>query len=350
MQDNGAGWSSCFAVAACYPSNQSICTGPGSPPTFKDRDTSQADCEGGLSPSCAVYNWTTRIVTTTGLCCGDDAGENTALWSNGAALGSTQTPSDACCTAPNQCYTTAGVPGCFNGSENTPALCTDGFDNDCDGYVDAVDPNCWPRLSGRVVLDPSGANEAGLGALIMATGGYNTTTFSDVVNVAGTMVTYANYTLTFPQGRRIVYASKSGYSVDQFEQSFLPATYYEHNFSLGPRQCNVDCTNDQGFCDSSCIGIGQCQPTAPEIATVNACDPPGAVFGYPAGREVDILVTPTQKLVGVCCKVPGYWQNITKSSVTDNINIKKIDTLVKYTRVVTVNGKSYNLVIATWGP
>src|SRR5215475_4588971 len=40
---------------------------------------------------------------------------------------------------------TDGAPSCTSGGgspENTPAACSDGIDNDCDGVIDCNDPDC----------------------------------------------------------------------------------------------------------------------------------------------------------------------------------------------------------------
>jgi hypothetical protein len=339
-----SGWANCYEVSSCSPTNATICSGPIVPPTFVDRDTSQLHCE-AASVSCTAFTWATA--DNPGLCCGDDANEYVATVVAGAV-------GAACCAQPNQCYTAFGdAPGCYDGREDNPATCTDGMDNDCDGVVDIGDSDCAPALIDGYVtyVDPldriakplAGAN---------VTVGY--TTITKTTDSSGYYKFNSTNLVGAPLGDVTVYAYKLGYTTGEEAADLAPGNTNRIDFELAPRRCNADCTNDQGFCDSSCIGVGDCQPTPVEEQTLYACHPPGATFGLRKGTEVILGVDEENQelLVGVCCTVPGLTRSAPAATVIDagqqNTDMRRIDTLVKYTRLITLNGKTYKLVINTW--
>jgi hypothetical protein len=348
-------WWSCFATVACYPSDNRICGYNGtvsSPPPspqadWADRDTHPLNCE-QASATCTMHNWTdqTWFNFTSPVCCGDDANENAPTWSFPAGA-------EACCTYSNYCFTNVGAaPGCYAGIENTRALCSDGNDNDCDGLIDDADqPDCGARITGKVgLLDQSGAVSYDSGALVLMQTGMNDTTDA-----------FGDYDINrIPISAPVpkvyeVYASKLGFTVDKQTVTLYPTDVVNVDFNLRVRRCNADCTNDQGYCDRSCVGVGLCQPDAEALKVINACHPTGSAFGLPAGTEVilDENLTSQEQLVGVCCGVPptgapATWRSSPAAVARDNLNIDKIDTLVKFTRLITLNGKTYQLVISTW--
>lgn len=331
---NSAGWWSCYQASACYPSNNSICAGLSTPPTFVTRDQDQTACE-AANPTCTMYTWT----GLTNNCCGNDANEYLAT----SAYAPSQPGAKACCSQANQCYTTAGsTPGCFDGSENTLALCTDGLDNNCNGLVDGADPSCISTVSGLVTLLDENSNPSTRAGISVSAGNYTTTTAVD-----------GSYQLTLPtKDNYDIYAAGFGFTREEKSLHVDPTKQYSLNFTLSPRRCNADCTNDEGLCDSSCIGVGACQPTGVEQQVMQACQPQGAAFGLAPGTEVvlDTNNATNEILVGVCCGLPpkggaAQWRKAPPATAegTDNI-----PTLVKFTRLVTLNGKTYQLVISTW--
>jgi hypothetical protein len=379
----------CFSVAACYPISNDICVVQAQSALFTDRDFSQTVCE-TASATCQQYVWGTHSWSGwSGGCIGDDAGEFLPSWSYPPGARSA-------CPAANQCFTTAGVDGCYGGVENTRALCTDGFDNDCDGNVDAADEQCQARVYGFVFINTasglsgssratvtSGSQSVRTESVLVEEDG-SITTFSGAVlrsgeqRVQGTVATSTNanhstsnssssetspitgnaaaygaeyYEIIVGAGEDVPFsAGAPGAESASTSLDLDPGSSYELNFTLGERLCNADCSNNQGFCDTSCVGVGGCEPTAEELQTLNACHPPGSVYGLQPGQEVilDYNETTQEALVGLCCAVPPSWRPAPKAVVSENPAFGKIDTLVKYTTLVTINGRPYRLVIHTW--
>ncbi len=75
-------------------------------------------------------------------CCGDDALE---YYINTNIQG---TYYDACCNESTDCVDETGT--CRDNVTETGALCDDGIDNDCDGYIDAADSGCCPVIQGNL--------------------------------------------------------------------------------------------------------------------------------------------------------------------------------------------------------
>lgn len=343
----------CFQRTACYPDQSTYCN---STVAFADRDTNATACETGGGPlSCTQYTWSDlqTNVAVQNYCCGDDgAGENPALWTyngvavNGPPLTVTST-NNACCTSPNQCYTTAGTPDCYGGVENTQLLCENGFDDDCDGFIDALDSNCAAnKVNGTVRLyELSSVN-------------WSSATAAQVylTNAALHQTTAGYYEITSPSellpGQKVIYATKPGYTVQQRTFTLETGKNYTIDFNLNVRRCDANCMNDQGYCDRTCVGVGDCQPTEDELKTLNACHLAGAPFGYRQGAQVALGDNGTDLLVGVCCTVPGLWRNAPSVTAEEAGmspgTLGSIDTLVKFTRLVTLNGQTYKLIISTW--
>ncbi len=75
-------------------------------------------------------------------CCGDDASE---YYINTNIQG---TYYDGCCDNSGDCVDETGT--CRDNSPETGALCDDGIDNDCDGYIDSADNGCCPVIQGNL--------------------------------------------------------------------------------------------------------------------------------------------------------------------------------------------------------
>ena len=73
-------------------------------------------------------------------CCGDDASEE---YVSNLVLGVSY---DACCDNALDCVDATGA--CRGGTET--GNCDDGFDNDCDGYIDSLDSDCCPTIGATV--------------------------------------------------------------------------------------------------------------------------------------------------------------------------------------------------------
>lgn len=339
----------CFSIATCYPDNATMCAGPGTPPTFINRDTSESACEaGGASTgfTCTAYVWAnaTWANFTTPVCCTEGNASRAIPTSSYGGQG--------CCDYPGMVFTTAGSnPGCYPGTENTIALCNDGQDNNGNGLIDAADPSCNAHyLNGTVALaDGSGGFTAGIGVQV-SIDSYKTTTYPCTIN--GTTLGCYNFTTgNLQEGMKTVIASENGYTVGYKTLLLQTNLDYSVNFTLSPRRCNADCSNDQGLCDTSCIGVGGCQPTPSEIATLYACQPTGAPFGLKDGTEIVIASNESNQSVetAVCCTVPGAWRPAPKTVVAQSPTFSgTIDTLVRYTSIVYIYGRPYKLVVNTW--
>jgi len=365
----------CFAATACAP-NGMICAGGTTPPTFVDRDTSQATCETtGAGDTCTQYTWgntpNSAWSASNQFCVGDDAGENLNIQPSFPATARTSCPNAG------MCYTTVGTQSCVTpATENTEALCSDGIDNNCDGVVDRDSASCnTGTISGRIRFrDESGVRDAPTRITDQGVEVVDTSRF--VFTIHGSPVQPNELVLcpyepgsttegnaqspravcyTIPSGRSganvamvtaapgyepqiRTYTSRVGESIENFD------------FTLSPTICNSDCTNSQGFCDRACIGIGACNPTSEEQRTLDACHPQGAVYGLRAGQEVLLSydAETNMALVGLCCSVVPIERSAPRSAASANPSFGKIDTLVRYTSTVIINGRPYKLVINTW--
>lgn len=359
---NSTGKYECVSPTACFPDNQTRCFLPDDA-RDRDADATGDACQTNLGTSFGTCNaavWTLdgdwSGPGANGNCCGDDVefgGEfpSTAVF---GIAGPT-----ACCPSPNQCFSTANGGACVdNQIENTPALCADGLDNDCDGAVDAADPGCAGGvISGYVFVQDSQGTRLAKDAVITL-GNKKFDGMQQTITQGNKPVNVWYYEITdaavLTPGDHFLTASLFGYSTETRTITINVGVAQQQDFTLTERLCNDDCTNKDGFCDTSCIGVGACQPTAPEIRTMQACHPQGAPFGLRPGQEV--IVTPVQGAtqypgqveVGLCCKVAPQWRNAPKTTVSENPAFGKIDTLVKYTTTVIVNGKPYKFVVNTW--
>ncbi len=77
-------------------------------------------------------------------CCGDDANENYI----NTTIGSSSY--DACCDNSGDCVDSTGT--CRDNTAESGATCTDGIDNDCDGYIDSEDSDCCPTIQGSLFI------------------------------------------------------------------------------------------------------------------------------------------------------------------------------------------------------
>jgi hypothetical protein len=285
------------------------------------------------------------------MCCGDDIGgeyTSTAVW---GIAGPT-----ACCPSPNQCYSARNNGACvLNQAENTDTLCKNGVDDDCDGFVDsAEDPSCAASMAfGYVFIQDSQGKRAAPTNAVVTLGNKKVTPLTQKTDPQTSQaVMYYEFTdpTVLGAGTRLISAGLFGYTTESANALFQVGLPHEQNFTLTPRLCNDDCTNNNGFCDTSCIGVGACQPTTQEIITMQACHPQGAPFGLKPGQEV--IIGPGSQTgyvsVGVCCALPPQDRLAPKTTVSENPAFGKIDTLVKYTTTVIVNGKPYKFVVNTW--
>jgi len=253
------------------------------------------------------------------------------------------------------CFTSAGsATGCIvPARENESGVCGDGIDNDCDGSVDGVDPECGAKLiQGFVTLSTSQGVLAATGATVVLDGYRQTTQLTAVGQGAAQAYYLFDQTNIIAPGRRLVAASLFGYSTKTMELTVVPGGSYTIDFTLEPRLCNDNCTNRDGFCDSSCIGVGLCQPSAEEKRTMLACHPAGAPFGLKPGQEVTLSYDPArvgqEAEVGICCSSVPVFRPAPKTIVANNPVFGTIDTLVKYTTTVVINGRPYQFVVSTW--
>jgi hypothetical protein len=287
-------------------------------------------------------------------CCGNDANEYAANRTfNGAVNSPPSATTNACCSAPNQCFTTAGIAGCYGGFENTEALCSNLLDDDCDGLIDRVDASCnADRVSGFLRFrDLSGAIAAppAPSSVFITVEGQRADQVAQCVQGGQAGICY-NVTSPRSGSVRLVtgafgYEPQNRTVILQTGQSLSG-----QDFALSALACNADCTNSQGFCDMGCIGQGACQPTGDALRVMQACHPAMSPIGLRAGQEVilDYNATTEQAYVGVCCAVPPSWRDAPRSVVSANPAFGNIDTLVRYTTTVVINGRPYKLVINTW--
>lgn len=343
-----AGWQSCFSIDHCL--NNNICvTEGGNPPQFVNRDNSTYACTQGNTTTCTNYQWAslTYPAWTTSACIGDDANEYPTVSTYPAGFTTS-------CTAPGMCYTTAGSQVCVvQQSENTEALCSDGLDNNCNGLVDRDDSSCNAvNISGFVEFRDENGPTAPPSTMSFAILGVAQPAIITSCEQGGTAGLC--YVIPSPRSGNITLVPNAfGFESQSRSFTLEPGDIIEdEDFVLSRTVCNADCTNSQGFCDASCIGVGACQPTGEETRTLNACHPAGAAYGLRAGQEVILDyregVDGPETEVGLCCSVPPQWRTAPQSIASANPAFGKIDTLVRYTSTVIINGRPYKLVINTW--
>ncbi len=113
------------------------------------------------------------------------------------------------------------------------------------------------------------------------------------------------------------------------------------------RVCQDGCANQLGLCDRGCLGVLNC-PAYDDMEVdqqrlFDRCAPEG-LPGRPQGSLMQVETNSTHRLVGNCCALePPEWRPAPRSVIEGDIN-----NLIRYTRLVTVDGMPLRLVVASW--
>ncbi len=220
-------------------------------------------------------------------------------------------------------------------------------DNNCDGVVDGLDAACSSAFGLNVTVKVKRAADqtfsAASGATITVKGegpllGYYSTATADATgNYDFQNVPPGTYKVTGEWQTAIT--NSTTVTISQAGAD-VPVRLYE-------RICNSDCTNNLGYCDPACQGLNGCP--APSALTTNqervfnACAPQGSSTSFKYGQIVYLDQNATARETGLCCTQYLGWEPAPKASLSGNMS-----NLIKYTRLVTLNGLPVRLVIATW--
>jgi hypothetical protein len=192
--------------------------------------------------ACSPHKLSDWEANTVPYCCGDDVGEYNMSNSLNPSL-------VACCNASNHCVDALGK--CRVGTEEIKELCTNGVDDDCDGFIDGEDTNCSGRVHGFVFDD---AGYPLHNALVKMSPPEFSYEVSDVTDYFGYYVIDNAFV-----GVNHIIASKVGYddnvSVVNVTSSLELPSGVQLNLSLRNGSCHSDCTDSYGYCNSACDGL-----------------------------------------------------------------------------------------------
>lgn len=204
--------------------------------------------------------------------------------------------------------------------EETPPLCSNGIDDDCDGTIDGNDPTCTGRLDGYV-RDVDG--DPILGAAVTVISGSGNP-------VAGTDA--AGYYLIsgIRPGPQTVTAQKQGYRSTSVDIAFPSADIVQHNFTLNDGSCS-ECADWEGRCSVECSNTPLCGATVP-----TACDGvrPGEWTSFNSTHDV------------FCCAGATYKPKVNSEVAASGCmrNLIATDRLVRY------HGRFVTMRIYMWEP
>jgi len=222
----------------------------------------------------------------------------------------------------------AGSPGQW--IDDFEIECTDGIDNDFDGFIDAADSDCDGTISG-IATDQDGNPIAGV----------KITVFDQNLNELATTTTLGDgsFSLTSQFGDLIVIASHPDFvSVTKPNQNLEPRGTITVDFT-GPdalvegTSCEDDCTfASDNIVHAACDLKNGCEFFDQQAALVCDNAQPGWIRDYSATQTIECAEgTPQTKIE-------------TKAVVTC-----EEENLIKLTKIVTYKGKPVKLVVVTCG-
>ncbi|HJX05891.1 MAG TPA: hypothetical protein VJ461_04210 [Candidatus Nanoarchaeia archaeon] len=197
------------------------------------------DC-GGL-----VFKFERLIPQMKEHCCG--AGEGNSEFFITTVIGSNTYY--GCCDNAGDCVDSDG--DCQIGVENTYELCTDEYDNDCDGDVGVADDNCSGTLQGHVFDERryplSKATVKGSPPALGAE--------YEEVSEPTTFEGDGFYSMKPFIGTYDFIARKEGYDDNVTRITIQSGVTTNQDFYLRNGSCHADCTDGYGNCNPACNGI-----------------------------------------------------------------------------------------------
>jgi hypothetical protein len=201
--------------------------------------------------------------------------------------------------------------GVLNGTEDTPALCKDGKDNDGDGKIDCADPDCRPFTfcTGGTGGGSGGGSATGGGAQSGDAG-----PCGSVQDLSGCSCTSAGDTrpcYTGTPDTRNEGACHDGTQTCQQAGSELSATWSAcgGDQTPTPEVCtdtmDHDCNGAAGCTDTGCLGQSMC------LKDCNIGDTRPCYTGAPGTSGVGICHAGTQS-----CGLEGQWDTACNGQVT----------------------------------
>ena len=313
-------------------------------------------------------------------CCGDDAGENYVTTKSADST----IPGACCMTNANLCISngfcnknvaTGGRETCpYNqplcSGVGQTSSCTDGHDNDCDGFTDYCDgiymqcpihqaldspnpftdrrdPDCTGVIKGRVlvsggpppvpVLVKAKMRIAFTNIRDISAGGapvpkvINIVEFSNTTNLDGEYSIVVNGNMGYD-----LTASAAGYrptSLGPISPGFMEIKIQDINMITGPTDCNADCTTGgTPLCTRACEGWGGCNFFDEIVAEACEGKRPGFRVSYDSTHDI------------ICCNSGGLLQKEAISKL-DNKAVTERKNIVRVTRPIILDGEQINMVI-----
>ena len=315
------------------------CSVAGPVGTYQDRDDAQTYCEGATGLNCNPLTWSNGYENqpfgnytdkTTTECCGDDISE----YYVSAGIGP-----NGCCDAPTDCVDRTGT--CRIGHETDPSLCSNGVDDDCDGLVDGDDGDCYGTVNGTVF---DGDNLAYgwviQGATVKGTPPNLPSSYesSNTSNVQG----YFRLNKVFVGTYNFV-ARKEGYVDDIKKITVLSNMNVQQDFFLYTGiNCNADCTDQNGYCNTACNGLVFNTSGGPQSCNFAS----QACAGKPRDYKISYINKSNDYYTEVtCCEGPTNSYPALKATVSG-----AVDSLYDHVVPVKISGRTYLMHILVWNP
>jgi len=226
--------------------------------------------------------------------------------------------------------------------------CTDGIDNDCNGFIDEDDPNCQ-----------AGPNNGTIN-------GYVTNEFNNESLGTGVFITifppgqpsrsievgllYEDYYRmdNIPVGTYYVTAQKEGYPTETRVVTIPANVLTTENFYLSRWGCNQFCGDFEGRCNMNCEGFDEGpDPEDPEgnarvchfqtQEVMQACD------GRITGTTVLLNFSGDMSTFVNCCEGTPYTIDTPPALIQGTM-----ENIIKFSRVVTYGAQPTNIVVVTW--
>ncbi len=208
--------------------------------------------------------------------------------------------------------------------ETGHALCTNGIDDDFDGYIDYADQSCLGWVTGYVTDQSSNPVANATVYLYNTANGYS-------VNTSATGY-YEDFIIP---GTYSIFAANATYRSDTATQPVQNLSVYQVNLTMRPYSsiCRPDCTTGDGVCNVQCLGFGGCSAQSSVLAS---CDGYGSgnIISYGSGQRVQ------------CCTGTPY--TYTPQAANVSSANKNAQSMVIVHRVVVLNGVPIELNVLTY--